>query len=299
MSSDPNIAHALAALQHPDIAAALNCLALLQRPDVAQALGVLQRYSNIKRDEPAPAPPKPKRKLIKPVVTNNLFVITLLWTFIGLFLLYAADKSDGADSHVVAYTIFALYALVQSLLIVFILLVTLKQVKQIQNRSISLAFLVQGWLALVLAFAGTYLFLQQVASLRISTSKSLDGSAAKIHDYSATAFGSVCMPPALNETSFGDLSIGKKLCVVPPRTLLARDALRVLQSHACARYTLHVTRHTSHVTRHTSHVTRHSSHVTLHTSHVTRCTQVLPASFRGQLLDFCRRIHPPGYLLRL
>ena len=213
MSSDPNIAHALAALQHPDIAAALNCLALLQRPDVAQALGVLQRYSNIKRDEPAPAPPKPKRKLIKPVVTNNLFVITLLWTFIGLFLLYAADISDGDSA---TYAIFTLYALVQILLIVFISLVTLKQIKQIRHRSISLAFLVQGWMALILAFAGTYLFFQQVASLRIETSTYLGRSIASIHDYSATAFGSVCMPPSLNETSFEDLSIPQELCVVPP-----------------------------------------------------------------------------------
>ena len=214
MSSDPNIAHALAALQHPDIAAALNCLALLQRPDVAQALGVLQRYSNLKRDEPAPAPPKPKRKLIKPVVTNNLFVITLIWTFIGLFLLYAADRSDGDSA---TYAIFALYALVQILLIVFISLVTLKQVKQIRHRSISLAFLVQGWMALVLAFAGTYLLFQQVASLRIEkASGPLYGSAATIHGYSATAFGSVCMPPSLNETSFADLSIPQELCVVPP-----------------------------------------------------------------------------------
>jgi len=111
-ADDTGITQALAALQHPDIAAAINAIALLQRPDVAAALAVLQRVSNLKcnervkcnehvnvnRSEAAPASAKSKRaarKLIKPAVTNNLFVITVLWNIIGMFLLYAADRCDG------------------------------------------------------------------------------------------------------------------------------------------------------------------------------------------------------------
>ena len=104
-ADDTGITQALAALQHPDIAAAINAIALLQRPDVAAALAVLQRVSNLKcneqvnvnRSEAAPAAAKPKRaarKLIKPAVTNNLFVITVLWNIIGMFLLYAADRCE-------------------------------------------------------------------------------------------------------------------------------------------------------------------------------------------------------------
>ena len=104
-ADDTGITQALAALQHPDIAAAINAIALLQRPDVAAALAVLQRVSNLKRNEQvnfnrseaAPAAAKSKRaarKLIKPAVTNNLFVITVLWNIIGMFLLYAADRCE-------------------------------------------------------------------------------------------------------------------------------------------------------------------------------------------------------------
>jgi hypothetical protein len=159
----------LAALQKPEIAAALSALAALQQPAVAAALRVLQRYSSQQREAPRPISRNLGRasvvykQVIKPIVRNNLFVTTVVWTMLGLFLLYAADRSStGSDA---ALAIFGIYGIVQCTLAVFILRVTTKQISKVQNRSITLGFLIQGWLALVFTFAGLYLFFQHAYTI--------------------------------------------------------------------------------------------------------------------------------------
>lgn len=158
----------LAALQKPEIAAALSALAALQQPAVAAALRVLQRYSSQQREAPRPISrtfgrASVYKKVIKPIVRNNLFVTTVVWTVLGLFLLYAADRSStGSDA---ALAIFGIYGIVQCTLAIFILRVTTKQISKVQNRSITLGFLIQGWLALVFTFAGLYMFFQHAYTI--------------------------------------------------------------------------------------------------------------------------------------
>jgi hypothetical protein len=142
---------ALAAMQHPEISAAINAaiISVLQSYDANQ---LLQQTSS--RSE--------KRRVFKPIVTNNLFVITAIWTVVGLFLLFAAVKNSDINIEI---AIFSIYGIVQMTLAVFTVIVTSKQVQKVYKRSITLGFLLQGWFALVLAFAGTYLFLQNSYSI--------------------------------------------------------------------------------------------------------------------------------------
>ena len=123
----------------PDIS---DALAVLQRSDVVQAMSVMQRYFDTVGKQSLPQPeqvsatnakerdttlpvhrPSGDKALIKPAVTNNLAVITVIWTIGGCFLLFGACKAKltNTDGGV---GVFALYGIVQSCLIVFILLVT-------------------------------------------------------------------------------------------------------------------------------------------------------------------------------
>jgi hypothetical protein len=146
---------ALAAMQHPEISAAIN----------AAILSVLQRYDTSQSSRATSTRPD-KRSVMKPVVKNNLFIITVIWTIIGLFLLYGAVQSSNINTEI---AIFAIYGIVQLTLVAFTVIVTSKQVQKVYKRSITLGFLLQGWFALVLSFAGTYLFLQNAYSLGVVT----------------------------------------------------------------------------------------------------------------------------------
>jgi hypothetical protein len=140
---------ALAAFQHPEISAAIN----------AAVIGVLQRYSN---GQPTAVAQGDKPGILKPIVRNNLFIITVAWSILGMFLLYAAVEAGSIEGRI---SIFTIYGIVQVTLAVFTLIVTTKQVKKVRKRSITLGYLMQGWMALVLCFAGTYLFFQNAHSL--------------------------------------------------------------------------------------------------------------------------------------
>lgn len=140
---------ALAAFQHPEISAAIN----------AAVIGVLQRYS---REQPTAVAQEGKPGILKPIVRNNLFLITVAWTILGLFLLFAAVEASSIEAGIAIFTI---YGIVQVTLTVFTLIVTTKQVKKVRKRSITLGYLMQGWMALVLCFAGTYLFFQNAHSI--------------------------------------------------------------------------------------------------------------------------------------
>jgi hypothetical protein len=113
------------------------------------------------------------------IVANNLAMIVMLWTIIGCFLIYGADASNSPYS---SYALFLIYSIVQAFLITFISIVT---VRQVPRKDTTLQFLIQSWLALTLAFAGVYLFLQQ--ALGVNITKDLDDT------FYATAFGSSCV----------------------------------------------------------------------------------------------------------
>ena len=146
-SSEPEVARSVrfsAADPHQPVAKTVDApdisdaLAVLQRSDVVQAMSVMQRYFNTVGKQSQPQPehvsatnatalpvhrPRGDNALIKPAVTNNLAVITVIWTIGGCFLLFGAFKAKltNTDGGV---GVFALYGIVQSCLIVFILLVT-------------------------------------------------------------------------------------------------------------------------------------------------------------------------------
>jgi hypothetical protein len=166
---------ALAALQHPEISAAIN----------AAIIGVLQKYSqkrSLSAMQPPPENELTKLTIVKPVVKNNLFVITVIWTILGLFILFAGVQNKG--NFEVEIAIFTIYGIVQVALAVFTLLVTSSQAKQVYKRGITLAFLIQGWMALVLSFAGTYLFFQNAYTIGLVQLSSLEQAvraAASVH----------------------------------------------------------------------------------------------------------------------
>jgi hypothetical protein len=168
---------AMAALQLPEIAQVISALAALQRPGVVEALGVLHRLA-AKNQSIAALPGRRRspstlnatfRQTLKPIFVNNLFITTFAWTFLGIFLLYVADRDAVSDSS--AITIFSIYMIIQVMLIVLILYVTSRQVKKVsKSNRITLGFLIQGWLSLVYSFAGIYAFLNHAYQLGLLNS---------------------------------------------------------------------------------------------------------------------------------
>jgi hypothetical protein len=172
-------------------------VAMLRRPDmqpVVAALGsLIHSGASASRDAkgsnvPAVFPPagnEARRLTIaslqrsRKIVTNNLALVVFLWTIIGCFFIYAADATDSSSA---AYAIFIFYSIVQGMLIFSIMLTTLRQVPA---NNISLLFLIQSWLALTLAFASVYLFLQQALGVGLTA----DLNSTLYH----TAFGSICI----------------------------------------------------------------------------------------------------------
>jgi hypothetical protein len=163
---------ATAALQLPEIAQVISALAALQRPEVVAALGVLQRLAA--KNQSIAALPSRKRspstlnstlsQTLKPIFRNNLFITTFAWTFLGIFLLYVADRNAVSDPAAIA--IFCIYMIMQVTLVVLILYVTSRQVKKVsKSNRITLGFLIQGWLSLVYSFAGIYGFLNHAYQL--------------------------------------------------------------------------------------------------------------------------------------
>ncbi len=179
--SNEAIAEATAALQLPQIADVIKALAALNHPRVVAALTALQRCSSNKMTKP----PKQKKKAkLKPIVVNNLFVICFLWTLLGIFMLYGADRNSVSTGASIA--LFAIYMIVQLTIIVLILYatsfflhcifvtftthryVTQRQVKKSGiTRLITLGFLIQGWTALVYSFSGIYLFFQHAFQIGV------------------------------------------------------------------------------------------------------------------------------------
>ena len=115
---------------------------------------------------------------MRPIVKNNLFIITVIWTFLGLFILYAAAKrKESPDVEIVIFTI---YGIVQVLLAVFTIIVTSTQARDLRSNNITLSFLLQGWMALVFCFAGTYLFFQNAYSLGLVKLSSIDQAVRRL-----------------------------------------------------------------------------------------------------------------------
>ena len=180
--SQEDIAEATAALQLPQIADVIKAMAALNHPRVIAALTALQRCSSNKMNE---KPRKKKKKAaLKPIVVNNLFVICFLWTLLGIFMLFGADRNSVNTPASIA--LFAIYMIVQVTIIILILYatsfflhfifvtfithryVTQRQVKKSGiTRLITLAFLIQGWTALVYSFAGIFLFFQHAFEIGV------------------------------------------------------------------------------------------------------------------------------------
>ena len=164
---------AMAALQLPEIAQVISALAALQRPGVVEALAVLHRLA-AKNQSIAALPgrrrsPSTMNATLKPIFVNNLFITTFAWTFLGIFLLFVADRDAVSDSS--AITIFSIYMIVQVMLIILILYVTSRQVKKVsKSNRITLGFLIQGWLSLVYSFAAIYAFLNHAYQLGLLNS---------------------------------------------------------------------------------------------------------------------------------
>jgi hypothetical protein len=171
-------------------------VAMLRRPDmqpVVAALGSLihsgaSASCDIKPKVPAVFPPagnEARRRTIvslqrsRKVFANNLALVVFLWTIIGCLFIYAADATASSTA---AYAIFIFYSIVQGMLISSIMFTTLRQVPV---NNVSLLFLIQSWLALTLAFASVYLFLQQALGVGLTA----DLNSTLYH----TAFGSVCI----------------------------------------------------------------------------------------------------------
>jgi len=169
-----NTASALSAMQNPDISAAINKAII----DVLCQFSARQITADTSLS-PDPRSHTPKRSTgMRPIVKNNLFIITVIWTFLGLFILYAAAKrKESPDVEIVIFTI---YGIVQVLLAVFTIIVTSTQARDLRSNNITLSFLLQGWMALVFCFAGTYLFFQNAYSLGLVKLSSIDQAVRRL-----------------------------------------------------------------------------------------------------------------------
>jgi hypothetical protein len=168
-----NTASALSAMQNPDISAAINRAII----DVLCQFSARQITADTIPSDPR-SHTSQRSTGARPIAKNNLFIITVLWTFLGLFILYgAAKRKDNPDVEIV---IFAIYGIVQVTLAVFTIIVTSTQARDLRSNNITLSFLLQGWMALVFCFAGTYLFFQNAYSLGVVKLPSIEQAVRRL-----------------------------------------------------------------------------------------------------------------------
>jgi len=191
-----DLAKIIATLRQPEMLPIVTALASLLRPGPSPEEGRMFTLAEPLSHQPPPTvkeaaalsddtagtasvETKHFKAKTRKIVSNNLAMIVMLWTIVGCFLIYGADSSNSRYS---SYALFLIYSIVQAFLITFILIVT---VRHVPRNDTTLEFLLQSWLALTLAFAGVYLFLQQALGIRLT--KDLDDT------FYATAFGSPCV----------------------------------------------------------------------------------------------------------
>jgi hypothetical protein len=168
-----NTASALSAMQNPDISAAINRAII----DVLCQFSARQITADIIPSDPR-SHTSQRSTGMRPIAKNNLFIITVLWTFLGLFILYgAANAKHNPDVEIVIFTI---YGTVQVTLAVFTIIVTSTQARDLRSNNITLSFLLQGWMALVFCFAGTYLFFQNAYSLGVVKLPSIEQAVRRL-----------------------------------------------------------------------------------------------------------------------
>eukprot|EP01119_Soliformovum_irregulare_P005400 TRINITY_DN17166_c0_g1_i1.p1 TRINITY_DN17166_c0_g1~~TRINITY_DN17166_c0_g1_i1.p1 ORF type:complete len:275 (+),score=24.14 TRINITY_DN17166_c0_g1_i1:102-926(+) len=99
--------------------------------------------------------PRVKNQLLKPWITNNLFLITFLWQFVNVGLLFAI-QGHGDDQLWEVDLPLGILIFVQAIHLLLTFVVSVKLVKQVLHRTASGWFVIQSYLSTILLFAGMY-----------------------------------------------------------------------------------------------------------------------------------------------
>jgi Ion channel len=150
----------------------------------------------------------PKRDpWLKPWIVNNTLWITILWQVLNLMLLAFTGGYDSSTS-VTSNIAIAIMTVFQLLNIVFILVVSVKLVKQLVHRTASGWFLAQSYLSTLLLFGGIYHLLFRIAA------SSFDGILEEVQAQTHSPFAMLLLVAvrcwyfsitAVTTTGFGDI----------------------------------------------------------------------------------------------
>mmetsp|Transcript_8299 Transcript_8299/g.20906 ORF Transcript_8299/g.20906 Transcript_8299/m.20906 type:complete len:404 (-) Transcript_8299:674-1885(-) len=150
----------------------------------------------------------PKRDpWLKPWLVNNTLWITMVWQVLNLMLLAITGGYDSTPS-VASNIAIGIMTVFQLLNILFVLIVSVKLVKQLVHRTASGWFLAQSYLSTMLLFGGIYHLLFRIAS------SSFDGILEEVQAQTTSPFGMLLLVAvrcwyfsitAVTTTGFGDI----------------------------------------------------------------------------------------------
>eukprot|EP00111_Clytia_hemisphaerica_P001229 TCONS_00003501-protein len=110
--------------------------------------------------------PKTRRKKkLPPCVTNNLFLITLVWQLICIAMLEIIDvlfKRFERTEREYYYTVISIMVVFQFVNLVLSISATMKLKKQYIHKTASMKFMLQSYASTVVLFAGLYTFVAKI-----------------------------------------------------------------------------------------------------------------------------------------
>lgn len=122
--------------------------------------------------------PKKKPKLNKWII-NNMLLFTISWQLL-LLVSVALCELIFSDEEAVLDVAISLGSLIQLVQLVFVLVTSVKLVKQLRHRTASGWFLIQSYLSVVILYAGSYTLIYQIEPNSFHSEQLDDNSVSEI-----------------------------------------------------------------------------------------------------------------------
>jgi len=120
----------------------------------------LRTYAQLARASDGLSISKKRKPRMPPIVTNNLLPITALWQALCVLILTIIDVYDKGIEHTLSYNIsLGIAGVFQFVNLCLVFAATVKLTKQYLHKTASTRFFINGYLSMVLLFAGLYMLM--------------------------------------------------------------------------------------------------------------------------------------------
>jgi len=150
--------------------------------------------------------PKKKPKLNK-YITNNMLLFTIVWQLVLLIIVSLCELIFENEKAVLDVAI-TLGSLIQCVQVLFVIITSVKLVKQLKHRTASGWFLVQSYLSITILYAGIYTLVYQIESSSFNSAQLKSESAEIFSLYTIFLYfsGTTMTTGKFNRDRFKDFS---------------------------------------------------------------------------------------------